>query len=113
VAQQVAHRVIGTDVPRKEDPELVTGRGRYTEDLTVPGMLWMKLVRSPFAHARINGVDLSKAKTMPGVVAAFSGWYLLLPGASAICFVLIRHHSGDVTRTSRGWMPTRSSSRRP
>ncbi len=73
MAQQVAHRVIGTDVPRKEDPELVTGRGRYTEDLTVPGMLWMKLVRSPFAHARINGVDLSKAKTMPGVVAAFSG----------------------------------------
>src|SRR5436190_13177587 len=70
---QVAHRVIGTDVLRKEDPELLTGQARYTEDLVVPGMLWMEVVRSPFAHARINGVDLSKALEAPGVVAAFSG----------------------------------------
>ncbi len=70
---QVAHRVIGSSVPRKEDPELVTGQARYTEDLAVPGMLWMGVVRSPFAHAKINGVDLSAALQMPGVVAAFSG----------------------------------------
>jgi carbon-monoxide dehydrogenase large subunit len=70
---QVARRVIGTDVPRKEDPELITGQARYTEDLAVPGMLWMEVVRSPFAHATINGVDLSKALQAPGVVAAFSG----------------------------------------
>src|SRR5437870_2963299 len=70
---QVARRVIGTDVPRKEDPELITGQARYTEDLAVPGMLWMEVVRSPFAHAKINGVDLSEAVGAPGVVAAFSG----------------------------------------
>ena len=70
---QVARRVIGTEVLRKEDPELITGQARYTEDLAVPGMLWMEVVRSPFAHARINGVDLSAALAMPGVVAAFSG----------------------------------------
>src|SRR5439155_6560685 len=60
-------------VLRKEDPELLTGRGRYTDDLSVPGMLWMSVVRSPFAHARINSVDLSNALATPGVVAAYSG----------------------------------------
>jgi aerobic carbon-monoxide dehydrogenase large subunit len=66
-------RVIGTDVRRKEDAELLTGQGKYTDDLTLPGMLWMEVVRSPFAHAKINGVDVSKALEVPGVVAAFSG----------------------------------------
>src|SRR5438874_2145251 len=70
---QVAERYVGKDVLRKEDAELVTGQAKYADDLTVPGMLWMAVVRSPFAHARINGVDLSKALAMDGVVAAFSG----------------------------------------
>jgi aerobic carbon-monoxide dehydrogenase large subunit len=70
---QVADRLVGTDVPRKEDPELLKGEAKYTDDLSVPGMLWMQVVRSPFAHARINGVDLSKSMSMDGVVAAFSG----------------------------------------
>jgi carbon-monoxide dehydrogenase large subunit len=64
---------VGQPVLRKEDPELLTGRGRYTDDLAVPGMLWMAVVRSPFAHARIKGVDLSKALETEGVVAAFAG----------------------------------------
>src|SRR4029450_1911663 len=70
---QVADRYIGTPLPRKEDPELVTGQARYTDDLTLPGTLHMIVGRSPFAHAKINGVDGSKALAMPGVVAAFSG----------------------------------------
>jgi aerobic carbon-monoxide dehydrogenase large subunit len=70
---QVAERYVGTDVLRKEDPEFITGQAKYTDDLTVPGMLWMAVVRSPYAHARINGIDLSKALAMDGVVAAFSG----------------------------------------
>jgi carbon-monoxide dehydrogenase large subunit len=64
---------VGQPVLRKEDPELLTGRGRYTDDLAVPGMLWMAVVRSPFAHARIEGVDLTKALETDGVVAAFAG----------------------------------------
>src|SRR5207247_4182675 len=68
-----AQRYVGADTPRKEDPELITGQAVYTDDLVVPGMLWMEVVRSPFAHAKINGVDLSRALAMPGVVAAFSG----------------------------------------
>jgi len=70
---QVADRVVGTDVPRKEDPELVRGEAKYTDDLSVPGMLWMHVVRSPFAHARIKSVDLSKALAMDGVIGAFAG----------------------------------------
>jgi aerobic carbon-monoxide dehydrogenase large subunit len=64
---------IGTAVPRKEDPELLTGQARYVDDLAVPGMVWMMLVRSPYAHARIKGVDVSKALAAEGVVAAYSG----------------------------------------
>ena len=64
---------VGQSVLRKEDPELLTGRGRYTDDLAVTGMLWMSMVRSPFAHARIKSVDLSRALAVPGVVAALAG----------------------------------------
>lgn len=70
---KVAERYVGKDVLRKEDAELITGQARFTEDLVLPGMLWMAVVRSPFAHARIKKVDVSKALAMDGVVAAFSG----------------------------------------
>jgi carbon-monoxide dehydrogenase large subunit len=66
-------RAIGKRIPRKEDPELVTGRGTYVDNITVPGMLWAHIVRSPFAHATIKAVDVSKALAMPGCVAAYSG----------------------------------------
>jgi carbon-monoxide dehydrogenase large subunit len=64
---------IGQAVLRKEDPELLTGQARFVDDLTLPGMVWMAVVRSPYAHARINSVDLSKALEAEGVVAAYSG----------------------------------------
>jgi aerobic carbon-monoxide dehydrogenase large subunit len=64
---------VGAPVLRKEDPELLTGQGRYIDDLTVPGMVWMALVRSPYAHAEITGVDVSQALAAEGVVAAYSG----------------------------------------
>ena len=64
---------IGISVPRKEDPELLTGQARFVDDLTLPGMVWMAVVRSPYAHARIKAVDVSSALAAPGVVAAFSG----------------------------------------
>jgi carbon-monoxide dehydrogenase large subunit len=64
---------VGAPVRRKEDPELVTGQARYTDDLALTGMVWMAVVRSPHAHARIRSVDVSKARAAEGVVAAFSG----------------------------------------
>lgn len=65
--------VLGTRLLRKEDPALLTGESKYTNDLNIPGALHLALVRSPYAHARITGVDLSAARSMPGVVAAYSG----------------------------------------
>ena len=68
-----AQRYVGESVLRKEDPELVTGQARFVDNIVLAGMVWMAVVRSPFAHARINGVDVSPALDVPGVVAAFSG----------------------------------------
>jgi aerobic carbon-monoxide dehydrogenase large subunit len=62
-----AEQYVGRGVPRKEDPELLTGEARYIDDLVLPGMLWFAVARSPYAHARIGGVDLSAAREMPGV----------------------------------------------
>lgn len=66
-------RVIGTPMVRKEDPRLLTGEAKFTDDLAIPGALHVALVRSPYAHARIRSVDVSRAVSMPGVVAAYSG----------------------------------------
>ena len=65
--------VIGTRRLRREDPALLTGEAKYTNDLNIPGALHLALARSPYAHARILSVDLSAALAMPGVVAAYTG----------------------------------------
>ena len=65
--------VTGTRMLRKEDPELLSGEARFIDDLTIPGALWMGIVRSPFAHARITSIDTSAAAAMPGVVAVHTG----------------------------------------
>jgi carbon-monoxide dehydrogenase large subunit len=64
---------IGTPLLRKEDPALLTGEARYTNDLNVPGALHLAVLRSPFAHARIASIDVSGALQQPGVVAAYTG----------------------------------------
>ena len=64
---------IGTALPRKEDAKLVTGQTTWTDNIQFPGMLYMSVLRSPMAHARITGVDVSAALEQPGVLAAFSG----------------------------------------
>ncbi|MGH9245587.1 MAG: xanthine dehydrogenase family protein molybdopterin-binding subunit [Acidimicrobiales bacterium] len=64
---------VGTRVLRKEDPELLTGEARYIDDLVIPGALWLTMVRSPYAHARITSIDTSDAAAMPGVRGVFTG----------------------------------------
>jgi carbon-monoxide dehydrogenase large subunit len=64
---------IGVATLRKEDRKFLTGRGRYVDDLKLPGMLHMAVVRSQFAHADITGIDTSAARAMPGVKAVFTG----------------------------------------
>ncbi|MEQ9350919.1 MAG: xanthine dehydrogenase family protein molybdopterin-binding subunit [Alphaproteobacteria bacterium] len=64
---------IGQPVPRTEDPRLVTGHGRYTDDIRLDGEAHSFFVRSPHAHARIRHIDVSAARAQPGVVAIYTG----------------------------------------
>ena len=65
--------VIGARIERKEDYRFLTGAGTYTDDVTMPGQTHAYFLRSPHAHARIKGIDTSKAQTAPGVVAVYVG----------------------------------------
>ena len=58
---------------RKEDERLITGQTNWTDNITLPGMLHIAFLRSPYAHARITSVDVSAARNEPGVIAAYSG----------------------------------------
>lgn len=64
---------LGQSVPRKEDARLVTGRTRWTDNLRPAGTLHMVFLRSPHAHARISGIDVSAAREHPGVVEVITG----------------------------------------
>jgi carbon-monoxide dehydrogenase large subunit len=64
---------IGLPIRRKEDYRFLTGAGRYTDDVNEHGQTWAYFLRSPHAHARIRGIDSSKAKAAPGVVTIFTG----------------------------------------
>ncbi|HET6504338.1 MAG TPA: molybdopterin cofactor-binding domain-containing protein [Amycolatopsis sp.] len=63
---------VGKARTRKEDARLITGRTRWTDNIALPGMLHIAVLRSPFAHARINSVDVSAARGMPGVAAVYT-----------------------------------------
>ena len=64
--------MIGAKIHRREDPRLVSGHGRYVDDMTRPGMVHMAVVRSPMAHAKIKSIDLAAAKKAPGVAAVLT-----------------------------------------
>src|SRR5262245_13154496 len=66
-------RIFGSAIKRREDPRLVTGQARYTDDFSLPGMVYMSVVRSPYAHARIKSIDTKKAASMPGVLGVYTG----------------------------------------
>jgi carbon-monoxide dehydrogenase large subunit len=65
-------KLVGTSVARREDPRLLSGRGRFVDDIALPGMLHAQFVRSTVAHGEITSVDLSAVRQVPGVVAAFT-----------------------------------------
>src|SRR5699024_3166032 len=64
---------MGHRLRRKEDPRFIRGQGTYVDDVKLPGMLYMDIVRSPWAHARITSIDTSKAMEVPGVLAVITG----------------------------------------
>ena len=81
------HTWIGQSVARKEDRKLLIGQGSFVDNMTLPGTVYMAVVRSPYAHARIKSVDTAKAAAADGIVAVFSGadladdWKASLPTA--------------------------------
>lgn len=66
-------RMVGASVKRKEDPRLIMGEGKYTDDVELRGMVHMAVLRSPHAHARIISIDTSKARAHPDVLAVLTG----------------------------------------
>src|SRR6059036_1717369 len=73
MATEIAHGGIGASVKRKEDPRFLRGRGNYVDDVVLPGMLHMDIVRSPFAHAKIKAIKTEAALKVPGVLAVITG----------------------------------------
>src|SRR5499433_2285886 len=64
---------MGHSVKRKEDPRFIRGQGNYVDDIQLPGMLHMDIVRSPYAHAKITKIDSTAALKVPGVLAVITG----------------------------------------
>ncbi len=77
---------MGHSVKRKEDPRFIRGKGEYIDDVNLPGQLWLDIVRSPYAHATIKGIDASEALKIPGVLAVITG--------------------ADLEKAGLHWMPT-------
>ncbi|MGZ4132916.1 MAG: aerobic carbon-monoxide dehydrogenase large subunit [Actinomycetota bacterium] len=66
-------RGLGHSVRRVEDDRFIRGKGNYIDDVKLPGMLYMAILRSPYAHATLNSIDASRAQALPGVVAVVTG----------------------------------------
>lgn len=66
-------KIFGAAVKRREDPRLITGRATYTDDVKLPNLAYVAFVRSPYAHARITRIDVSRARNAPGVAAVVTG----------------------------------------
>src|SRR5499433_2854089 len=77
---------MGHSMKRKEDPRFIRGKGTYVDDVNLPGMLYLDIVRSPHAHAKIVKIDSAKALTVPGVLAVITG--------------------ADLAKYNLHWMPT-------
>src|SRR3954454_5013176 len=71
---------IGQPVPRSEDPVLLRGEGRYSDDVSLPGQAYAVMVRSHYAHGIIRGIDTAAARAMPGVLAVYTAAELAAGG---------------------------------
>ncbi len=72
-ATEPREKLVGQAIKRREDPRLVRGQGRYMDDIVLPGMAHVKILRSPLAHARIRNVDTARAAEAPGVLGVYTG----------------------------------------
>src|SRR6201987_2406165 len=77
---------IGHSIKRKEDIRFIQGKGNYVDDVQLPNMVYGHMVRSPYAHARLKGINTAEAKKLPGVLAVITG--------------------EDLAKANLAWMPT-------
>ena len=89
---------IGQSVKRVEDQRFITGKGQYTDDITLPGMTYATFIRSPLAHANIKNIDLSAAKNAPGYVASFVGSDIPEAIAGVPCGWQVDFKNGDTMK---------------
>ena len=75
---------VGQALPRKEDPQLLQGQGRYTDDINLPSQAYAAIVRSRYAHGHIRNIDTSAARRMPGVLGVYTGADLIAAGFGAL-----------------------------
>ena len=90
---------IGISVKRLEDKRFITGKGRYTDDIVLPYMTHVCFVRSQYAHAKINSIDISEASEMPGVVQIFTGKDTDAAGIAGVpCGWQVNFINGDIMK---------------
>ena len=83
-------------VRRVEDPRLLKGAGRYTDDISLPGMLWAAVLRSPHAAAKLGAIDTAAALATPGVLAVYTGADLLADGIGGLpCAIPLKNRDGS------------------
>ncbi len=92
---------IGQPVSRKEDPVLLRGEGRYTDDLTLPGQVHAVFVRSRYAHGLLRAVDIAQAAAMPGVLAVLTASELEAGGIKPMSASPGKNHDGSPTPRPR------------
>jgi carbon-monoxide dehydrogenase large subunit len=96
VPQPPGHQGLGASVRRREDRRFLLGRGRYTDDVELPGQTWAAFVRSPHAHAAIRSLDASRALAAPGVLAVLTGDEVAADGLGGIpCGWQIKNKDGS------------------
>ena len=91
--------IIGKSVKRVEDKRFITGKGRYTDDIVLPGMLHAQIIRSHYAHAKILNIDTSEAEVMEGVIAIFTGKDIAEAGINGVpCGWQVDFKNGDTMK---------------
>jgi len=86
---------VGQSVSRKEDPRLLTGGGRYTDDITLPEQAYATVLRSPYAHGELRGIDIAAARRLPGVLAVYTADDLISAGYNPLpCGLPLKSQDG-------------------
>src|SRR3954447_8424378 len=96
---------IGRPVRRREDVRLLTGRGRYSDDLNLPGQAYAAMVRSPHAHALIRSIDTAAACALPGVLAVLTADDLHADGINPLPNIA-NNHPADISIRNKDGSPT-------